>query len=325
MPIKHLVISGGGPTPIRALGAAQHLEINNVWKIDDIETIYATSAGAILGVILCLRFDWETINTYIINRPWHEAFPLKAKQILEAYSKKGLFDNKIAEKIFSPLFNAKDIPLGITLKEFYELSRIEIHLFSLEINKFEIYDISYKTHPDLALFTAIHMSLAIPIIITPTCSEDKCFIDGGVVANYPLSYCLKEHSNIDEILSFKNEYEEEEVNNIKEESTLLEFLIYFLGKLVINVDTELKQQIIPNQVSYKTPHLSFDYLKKALSSCDLRKELLQSGIDAGQDLLDRIRIRVNAEIRQNAENNANNNANESLIVNPEENNDTTYN
>ena len=30
--IKHLVISGGGPTAIRALGAAQHLEINNIWK-----------------------------------------------------------------------------------------------------------------------------------------------------------------------------------------------------------------------------------------------------------------------------------------------------
>ena len=286
--IKHLVISGGGPTAIRALGAAQHLEINNIWKIDNIETIYATSAGAILGIILCLRFDWETLNTYVIDRPWHEAFPIKAKQIFEAYTKKGLFDNKISEKIFIPLFNAKDIDLNITLKEFYEFSKIEIHLFSLEINKFEIYDISYKTHPDLAVLTAVHMSLAIPIIITPICIEDKCFVDGAVVANYPLSYCLKEHPNIDEILSFKNEYEEEVVNNIKEESSLLDFLIYFLGKLVSNVDTELKQQSIPHQVSYKTPHLSFDYLKKTLSSCEIRKELLHSGIDAAQVLLDKI-------------------------------------
>ena len=286
MTIKHLVISGGGPTSIRALGAAQHLEKNGVWKIDDIETIYATSAGAILGVILCLRFDWDTLNNYIINRPWHEAFPLKAKNIFDAYTKKGLFDNKIAEKIFTPLFKAKDIPLEITLKDFYELSKIEIHFFSLEINKFETHDISYKTHPDLSLLTAIHMTIAIPVIITPTCIDDKCFIDGGVVANYPLSYCLNEHPNIDEILTFKNEYEEEAENNIKEESSLMDFLIYFLGKLVSNVDTELKQQVIPNQVSYKTPHLSFDYLQKTLSIIDLRKELLQSGIDAAQTLIE---------------------------------------
>ena len=286
MTIKHLVISGGGPTSIRALGAIQHLEKNGIWKIDDIETIYATSAGAILGVILCLKFDWDTINTYIIDRPWHEAFPVKAKDIFEAYSKKGLFDSKIGEKIFTPLFNAKDIPLGITLKEFYEFSNIEIHLFSLEINKFETHDISYKTHPDLSLLTAIHMTIAIPVVITPTCIDNKCFIDGGVVANYPLSYCLNEHPNTDEILSFKNEYEEEAENNIKEESSLIEFLIYFLGKLVTTVDTELKQQVIPNQVSYKTPHLSFDYLQKALSSIELRKDLLQSGIEAAQVLLD---------------------------------------
>lgn len=286
MTIKHLVISGGGPTSIRALGAVQHLEKNGIWKIDDIETIYATSAGAILGVILCLKFDWDTINAYIIDRPWHEAFPVKAKHIFEAYTKKGLFDNKIGEKIFTPLFNAKDIPLGITLKEFYEFSNIELHFFSLEINKFETHDISYKTHPDLSLLTAIHMTIAIPVVITPTCVDDKCFIDGGVVANYPLSYCLNEHPNIDEILSFKNEYEEEEENIIKDESSLIEFLIYFLGKLVTNVDTELKQQVIPNQVSYKTPHLSFEYLQKALSSTDLRKDLLQSGIESAQVLLD---------------------------------------
>ena len=87
-------------------------------------------------------------------------------------------------------------------------------------------------------------------------------------------------------MSFKNEYEEEAENNIKEESSLMDFLIYFLGKLVSNVDTELKQQVIPNQVSYKTPHLSFDYLQKTLSIIDLRKELLQSGIDAAQTLIE---------------------------------------
>jgi len=54
MTIKHLVIPGGGPVGLKALGALQYLEQNGFWNIADIETIYATSAGAIISVLLTL-------------------------------------------------------------------------------------------------------------------------------------------------------------------------------------------------------------------------------------------------------------------------------
>ena len=56
MTIKHLVISGGGPTLFRTLGALHHLQEKAFWKIDEIESIYGTSAGAIVAVLLFLRF-----------------------------------------------------------------------------------------------------------------------------------------------------------------------------------------------------------------------------------------------------------------------------
>lgn len=69
MPIKHIVISGGGPVLIHVLGAIQHLEENNFIDLKSIKSIYGTSAGAIVGVLLCMGFDWETIRDYIIKRP----------------------------------------------------------------------------------------------------------------------------------------------------------------------------------------------------------------------------------------------------------------
>jgi hypothetical protein len=50
MTIKHLVISGGGPIMIQILGAIQHLETNKIVDMKNIESIYGTSAGAIVGV-----------------------------------------------------------------------------------------------------------------------------------------------------------------------------------------------------------------------------------------------------------------------------------
>ena len=61
MTIHNLVISGGGPIMIQILGAIQELEQNNFLNMKDITTIYGTSSGAILGVLICLKFDWETI------------------------------------------------------------------------------------------------------------------------------------------------------------------------------------------------------------------------------------------------------------------------
>jgi predicted acylesterase/phospholipase RssA len=150
MTIKHLVIPGGGPMGIQSIGALQHLEKSGFWKIDDIKTIYATSAGAIVALLMALKFDWDSINDYIILRPWHETYHVNISQIFEAYSKKGIFDRSIIETFYKPFFETRDISLSMTMLEFYEYSGIELHFFSLELNSFEIVDISYKTFPSLS-------------------------------------------------------------------------------------------------------------------------------------------------------------------------------
>jgi predicted acylesterase/phospholipase RssA len=206
MTIKHLVLCGGGPSVFRTVGALYHLEDQQFWNISNIQTIYATSAGALFGAMLCLKFDHDTITNYIVNRPWHEAYPIKMSQIMDFYSKKGIYDPKFAEIIFKPLLRAKGLPLTITLKELFEYSHIEFHLYSLELNQFKTVDISYKTHPDLPLLDSIVMTCAIPMLFTPLCKNNECYIDGGIVANYPLSHCINDGHALDEILGARFNY-----------------------------------------------------------------------------------------------------------------------
>ena len=92
MTIKHLVISGGGPLGFRSLGTLEKLSIEKFWNIDDTESIYGTSIGSIIGAFICLKYDWETLKKYIIERPWHEVLKVNAKQIFDSYYNKGLFD-----------------------------------------------------------------------------------------------------------------------------------------------------------------------------------------------------------------------------------------
>lgn len=285
MTIKHLVIPGGGPTGLKALGALQYLEQNGFWNISDIETIYSTSAGSIISVLLCLKFDWETINDYIIKRPWNEAFKFGVEQIFEAYSKKGLFDKNITEIFYKPFFNARDISIGITLKEFYKISNIEIHLFTLDINNFNLEDLSYITHPDMPLLTAVQMSSAIPILISPVCVDDKCYVDGGIVCNYPINQCILRAGNVDEIFGLRNKYIINHDNIVKEKSTILEYVMNFIDKLVNNVSLRIEEQTVPNELIYDAEPMNLSNIQLALSSKENRQELIYFGIEAGKTFL----------------------------------------
>jgi predicted acylesterase/phospholipase RssA len=287
MTIKHLVISGGGPIMIEILGILQHLEKNNFVNTNEIETIYGTSAGAIVGVLICLKFDWETINDYIIKRPWHDVFKINPQSILECYTKKGLFDIKIIEKCFKPLFEAKDIDINITLHDFYKLTKIELHMYSFEINEYKLYDISYLTHPTLPVIKSLQMTCGLPILVTPVCIEDKCFIDGGIACNYPLNYCISSGKNRDEILGFKNKYNNEKTN-INNESTLFDFILNFLFKAVTSVSIDHIQEEIKNEVIIDVEYLTIDILKNSLSNIEIRKKLLDNGIQIAVKFLENL-------------------------------------
>ena len=68
MTIKHLVIAGGGPIGLQFMGAIEHLNKTGFWLRENIESIYATSIGTFIGTFICLNYDWDTINKYIIDR-----------------------------------------------------------------------------------------------------------------------------------------------------------------------------------------------------------------------------------------------------------------
>jgi predicted acylesterase/phospholipase RssA len=285
MPIKHLVIAGGGPIGLQYIGTLKYLNEEGFWNFDDIESIYATSIGTFIGACICLKYDWSTLINYVINRPWHDAFKLNGKQIFDAFYNKGLYDKKVIEIVFKPLLEAKDLSLNITLKEFYEYSKIEFYFYTFELNKFETTEISYKTHPDLLLMQAIHMSSALPGIFTPTCIGNECFIDGGVIDNYPLSYCLNAHPNPDEILgiTFYRDLSKPDAyknNIVTEESSVIEFSIGFFINAMNYIFRNEKKMNIENQVECANDNnfLTLEVIQKSLNSIDMRKEWIERGI-----------------------------------------------
>jgi predicted acylesterase/phospholipase RssA len=289
MTIKHLVISGGGPLGLRFLGALEKLEQEHFWDFNNIESIYATSVGSIIGAFICLKYDWETLNKYIIERPWHDAFKVNAKQIFDSYYNKGLFDKKLAEIIFKPLLEAKDLNLNITLKEFYDYSKIDLHIFTFELNTFKTVELSHTLFPDLSLIQALTMSSSLPGIFVPTIIDNCCYIDGGILCNYPINECLRDHTNKDEILAFKIAYENDNTQNIQvtTESSLLEYIICMSINSVNYIKNTIKLESIDNTVNcyINDNPLTLHFIQESIRNQDLRRDWIKMGEDDANKFL----------------------------------------
>ena len=289
--IKHLVISGGGPVLISILAVIQELECQKFIKRENIESIYGVSAGAIVGVLYALHFDWETINDYIIKRPWQDVFTIRVKDILDSYTKRGIFDIRTIEKCFKPLLDAKDIPLEINLQDFYQVTKIDLHFFAFDMNQYQLEDISHTSYPELPLLEAIQMTCAIPILLTPVIYGDKCFMDGGVVCNYPLRYCLERPGiRPEEVVGFKNKYSEQErKGNVDSNSTLLDYILNFLFKAIFSMNRQYMEAAIENEVICDASYLSLELFRSTLSDVQVRKDLFEKGKKEAQAFLkDRI-------------------------------------
>jgi len=165
--IEHIVISGGGFTFFCFYGALKECHVQKLWDFSHIKTIYGTSAGSLLAVIIALQYDWEILDNFIIHRPWHNVFKTDIYCILNSIQEKGMYDRKVLEKVLMPLFLGKDLSGDITLLDLYNYSGIEIHMYTIEFETFDVIDISHKTHPDWQVIDAVYASCALPFLFKP--------------------------------------------------------------------------------------------------------------------------------------------------------------
>tara|TARA_Y100000992_G_scaffold302368_1_gene276267 strand:+ start:5581 stop:6456 length:876 start_codon:yes stop_codon:yes gene_type:complete len=285
MEIKHLILSGGGQNFFNYIGLFKCLIDKEYVNTNNLKSIYAVSSGCMIALMLCLKYDWSIIEKYITDRPWEKDMSLNMNNFINLNITKGLYDNKFYNIIYESLLKGKDLTLNITMKELYEYSGVDIHMYTVEINKDELIDISYKSHPEMKVLDAIHMSSSYPVFMSPLCIDNNCYTDGGVVINYPLEYCISDkEKDKDEILGIKfNNISS--IENINDDSSLIDYLRKIIANLSkyrrkYNIDEEINNEIIINFDGF-----SFETIMNAVINKDTRIKLINEGYDHGYEYL----------------------------------------
>lgn len=275
---KHLVIAGGGSLTLKTLGTLQYMLENSVIEYDNIETIHATSAGAIVGVCFALKMDIRLVTNYVINRPWEDMCQITPSHIYNLYSKKGIFDKSCIVKYMQPLLDFKNIDININLTDFFTLTNIEFHMFAIELNNMTVVDISHKTFPELTLLDALCMTSCLPVAFEPFEYKGVFYIDAGIIANYPLFYCIKNlNPNIDEIIGFN--IIQNKTQNIAE-CDMVCYVTLLFKKLFKKLDSTEKYEI-PNVIDYLTDETMYSSLIESFSS-EKREGYINEGMEYGE-------------------------------------------
>jgi predicted acylesterase/phospholipase RssA len=253
-----------------------------VWDIKNIKSIYGSSVGSYIAIILALQYEWSVMDDYLIKRPWEKIFVStsghvnsssdppdsassssssssgptsalsdaknKLDYVFRFYNNHGLYGIKEFTETLRPALQGKDIPMNVTFQEFYDKTGIEIHFFVTEMNKFQAVDFSYKTHPTQSLIEACYMSCCYPFGFTPIYRDGCCYIDGGVINDYPVNECFSDQKcNIDEILGVKMLWEKKPAN-LSDKSSVLQFVSTFFNQIKANLFENRPTKPIPNEV-----------------------------------------------------------------------------
>lgn len=278
--IKHIVLSGGGETGFAFYGALRESNKQGFWDIQHIRSIHSTSVGSIFGV--CLTFShligWDKLDNFIYNRPWDQVYKFGLNQIINVYSNIGVLDRKAVYDTLYPLFTAIDISMDVTMEEFYKLNGIELHLYTTEMESFQLIDVSYKTHPHWKVIDAVYASCSLPLLFKPAVIEGKSYIDGAVFCNYPLKPCMEMADHEDEIFAFRKVYPIEDKTDPNYEN-LIDYINDILAKMVSKISTFSHTPDIKNCLKFLGESTSVYTVYKVMSDHETRNHTITYGTE----------------------------------------------
>ena len=275
MPIQYIVLEGGGYMGLASLGALNELQKEKFYNIDNIKGIYATSVGAFIGAILCLKMDWDVMLKYVIERPWHKVVTFSSHMLLESLFKRGIFDISFFRESLKNLLQSVDLTINITLLELYEYSHIELHIFSTKLNTFELVDFNYKTHPTMKIIDAIYKSSTLPFIFQPMWYDGSFYLDGGLVNNYPVNKCIADNAIPDEILGIQHNILSKD-KGLDKNAHILEYA-FFLYKKFFRILRAKSDIAIKNEIIIPCDKVSVIECKELLQNSEMRKKYLING------------------------------------------------
>ena len=205
-----LILSGGGMKGITILGAIKYLEENNI--IENIDTFIGSSIGGLICILLIIGYKSTDIYKFSEIFDMSNIMDIDINNIFTKFS---INNDNVFNLIYDKLLISKNIDPNITLMEFYKKTKKKIICTTVFITTKEAEYISYENYPELPLKLLYKMTSAIPLLLPPVEYNNKLYVDGGLIDNFPIS--IIDESKLENVIGIdlkSDYYKNTEINNI---------------------------------------------------------------------------------------------------------------
>tara|TARA_B110000503_G_scaffold65680_2_gene103137 strand:+ start:1485 stop:2480 length:996 start_codon:yes stop_codon:yes gene_type:complete len=186
--VDTLLLSGGAMKCISILGSLQYLFEKEIIKPDfeGIKEIYFVSGSSVYLTPLLIGMPMEATIDLFKKIDYHgivkKSNDMKIQNLFNNFGLMKITDFKF---IMNAIFKGKGIDENITLKDFYELTKIKINFRVVNITKVITEYLNKDNSPDLKYIDAVCMTSCIPLLFEPIEYNGCKYVDGGVNNNFP--------------------------------------------------------------------------------------------------------------------------------------------
>lgn len=224
-----LVLSGGSTKGVAQLGALYWLKKNNYLK--NINTIAATSAGSMIGMLYIIGYNPLELFKFIKMIDLEKIKQIDTQNIITNY---GFDTGDRMMLVLSKLMNAKNINSDITFNDLFLITKMKFIVTGVCVNEKKVYYFSYNNYPHMKVLDAVRISISIPIMFTPVLFDNKIFIDGACIDNFPIHIF---DNDIDRVLGIYVSEKRKIVHDIKHIDEYLSNVIDCLFEGIVHRDT----------------------------------------------------------------------------------------
>ena len=206
-----LVLSGGGVRGIAHIGTLKALQEKNI--LQNIKTIAGASIGGLIASLYLIGWEPSQLYTFI------EDFPIKNLRGMNSssfFKKFGFDDGSKLIYVLEKLFEEKQVSKDITFEQLFKITNVTLIMNAVCLNDKQVYYLSHTTFPKMPVLLAIRITTSFPLWFTPVSYNNKLFVDGGCMDNYPIHLFSDDLNSVIGIYLSENREYTKDINNTEE-------------------------------------------------------------------------------------------------------------
>jgi predicted acylesterase/phospholipase RssA len=176
---KTLVLTGGGVLGVTYSGAFRAMEEQGI-EFREFESIYGTSVGGLVGLLVVLQMPNVSIQKLLMSIPISSFFQFSANGILTMPDTGGIDSGSGLRRLIRSVLRRITGHTSLTLGELYQRYPTKFTVNALDIRSGKHILLGTHETPDIKVEDALCATSAIPGLYVPVTVNNMVLVDGGV-------------------------------------------------------------------------------------------------------------------------------------------------